>query len=1189
MPKRLRELYVALGNDPFLVEECLARPALVDRLARSFFRSDSRIHGAAKKSAEDLRAELERRGIGAFSTDPRRTDFGIVRRESRDKRDRSPEAFRGKEGERALEPEEFLRWRARLPERVGEIGPIIDSGSTFDILALIEEKPGLSFRVARFSIAKGTWDDWLSEASRDLDHRLVEPVGAGTDPLPRIRLAPTSSEAGGHPTDSCSGDGTWDNGSLDDVPENRQNHTSVWTGSVMLVWGGEDGGYLNTGGAYDPVTDSWVPMSTIGAPAARSYHAAVWTGDRMVVWGGYNGTFLDSGGRYDPATDTWVSTSRTAAPTVRRSHTAVWTGNRMVVWGGDDGTYLGSGGRYDPVSDTWASVTSVGAPAGRWDHTAVWTGSRMVVWGGYNGSFLNTGGRYDPIADAWTPTSTTGAPDGRRLHVAVWTGSRMIVWGGLSCCYLGTGGRYDPATDTWSATTTGSVPLGSEHSAAVWTGSVMIVWGGYAGGYLNEGGLYDPVVDRWTRTSIVGAPRGRSRHTAVWTGVSVVIWGGYSNGSPVNTGGRYDPETDGWTPTSLAGAPTARTHHSAVWTGNVMVIWAGGDVDDFSGYSTTGGRYDPTLDSWSPVSTVNAPGPRWWNTALWTGHFMVVWGGYYGPYLNTGGRYDPVADTWTATSLVGAPFGRYGHAAAWTGRQMIVWGGYGGSYWNNGGRYDPESDTWSSLSTAGAPAARFFPTAVWTGSVFVVWGGDNDVQSLNTGGRYDPATNSWTPTSTAGAPSARGGHSGVWSGSRMIIWGGWETVHPLNTGGSYDPTSDSWTPTSIVGAPAGHMSHTAVWTGESMIVWGGLEEGFVASDTGGRYDPVTDAWVPTSSVFAPSKRTYHTAVWADGEMLVWGGSDAYEHSASNTGGRYFVCSTNETPVAVAGADTLVECSGDSSATIRLDGTASSDPDSTPGTNDDIVDFAWTEKDRDLGHGAQIDWSFGVGEHAVLLTVTDRAGATSSDEVIVTVQDSLAPTGGISFPHGGECFGPSSLPVVVADSLSDTCDPDLARGYEPVGGPAYSGHGDYDVTLTATDVGGNAASDTVAFTIDTVPPIVKLVGGTGGSPLSTRIPFTVALLSSDDDGASGDVVHEVVKLNGCVAFDGLTYGDQDGLLSDEVMRLTNAELCRIFTACGFRGLLDAEVRAEATDCGGNVGSAVEIVPGKLRVKSGTCDR
>ena len=39
MPGRLRELFTSLGNDAFLVLECVARPALVDRLSRNFFAS----------------------------------------------------------------------------------------------------------------------------------------------------------------------------------------------------------------------------------------------------------------------------------------------------------------------------------------------------------------------------------------------------------------------------------------------------------------------------------------------------------------------------------------------------------------------------------------------------------------------------------------------------------------------------------------------------------------------------------------------------------------------------------------------------------------------------------------------------------------------------------------------------------------------------------------------------------------------------------------------------------------------------------------------------------------------------------------------------------------------------------------------------------------------------------------------
>ena len=44
MPDRLRELHAAMGNDPFLIEEAPARPALSDHLARTLFSYDKTIH-----------------------------------------------------------------------------------------------------------------------------------------------------------------------------------------------------------------------------------------------------------------------------------------------------------------------------------------------------------------------------------------------------------------------------------------------------------------------------------------------------------------------------------------------------------------------------------------------------------------------------------------------------------------------------------------------------------------------------------------------------------------------------------------------------------------------------------------------------------------------------------------------------------------------------------------------------------------------------------------------------------------------------------------------------------------------------------------------------------------------------------------------------------------------------------------
>jgi N-acetylneuraminic acid mutarotase len=79
----------------------------------------------------------------------------------------------------------------------------------------------------------------------------------------------------------------------------------------MIVWGGfNDSGYLNTGGRYDPGTDSWMATSTTNAPVGRQDCSVVWTGSEMIVWGGYVGVYLNTGGRYNPSIDSWTATSR---------------------------------------------------------------------------------------------------------------------------------------------------------------------------------------------------------------------------------------------------------------------------------------------------------------------------------------------------------------------------------------------------------------------------------------------------------------------------------------------------------------------------------------------------------------------------------------------------------------------------------------------------------------------------------------------------------------------------------------------------------------------------------------------------------------------------------------------------------------------------------------------------------------
>ena len=72
----------------------------------------------------------------------------------------------------------------------------------------------------------------------------------------------------------------------------------------MIVWGGEAGldlgYYFNTGGRYDPGTDSWRTTNIVNAPDGRYRHTAVWTGNEMIVWGGtlYSNGSTNTGGKY---------------------------------------------------------------------------------------------------------------------------------------------------------------------------------------------------------------------------------------------------------------------------------------------------------------------------------------------------------------------------------------------------------------------------------------------------------------------------------------------------------------------------------------------------------------------------------------------------------------------------------------------------------------------------------------------------------------------------------------------------------------------------------------------------------------------------------------------------------------------------------------------------------------------------
>jgi hypothetical protein len=258
LPERLLEVYRALGNDSVLIQECLARPVLVDRLARRFFSRDERIHGRARHEAEELRARLASGGQDPRAEDPHRSEVEIVREESDQGQGEAPLDSRNVPGLRdrrvVLSPLKFDEWRRRAAEEVRRVGEVVEERDRFVVSVVLGEGSGWA-RLASYVVAKVSWDNWWRSTSLRFDAdgavvvatpllRLPDPVGlAGWNPADGLNL-PSEPWSEGDSGPPCAAKEAWNNGVLDDplAYRRRFGHTAVWTGSVMVIWGGPQPG-----------------------------------------------------------------------------------------------------------------------------------------------------------------------------------------------------------------------------------------------------------------------------------------------------------------------------------------------------------------------------------------------------------------------------------------------------------------------------------------------------------------------------------------------------------------------------------------------------------------------------------------------------------------------------------------------------------------------------------------------------------------------------------------------------------------------------------------------------------------------------------------------------------------------------------------------------------------------------------
>lgn len=334
------------------------------------------------------------------------------------------------------------------------------------------------------------------------------------------------------------------------------------------------------------------------------------------------------------------------------------------------------------------------------DLVATWTGEELLIWG--EGALVDAprgdpeprrAAAYSPVTKSWRDITPYGSGQGGIWPGVAWTGSEWIVWGGEAGRVGGerqvvsTGVRIDPATGEWREMAPAPIE-GRVSPQTAWTGTEVIFLGGGTEDFARaEGGAaYDPVADTWREINMSGAPT-VNPGPGFWTGERLLFW---SVGEDAEIATAYDPEQDSWSPIPLDGAPIGTW--AAAWTGSEMLAW-GYDME--KGY-VAGGAYDPERQSWRQLSTSGAPlavPNRLTEDPVWSGTRMYVWGDYSSG-CRVGGFYDVASDRWSTFTSEGAPTNRYGHHLAWTGHSLLVIGGYGGHEGRygqvDGGEFFPE-------------------------------------------------------------------------------------------------------------------------------------------------------------------------------------------------------------------------------------------------------------------------------------------------------------------------------------------------------------------------------------------------------------------------------------------------------------------------------------------------------------------
>ena len=229
---------------------------------------------------------------------------------------------------------------------------------------------------------------------------------------------------------------------------------------------------------------------------------------------------------------------------------------------------------------------------------------------------------------------------------------------------------------------------------------------------------------------------------------------------------------------------------------------------------------------------------------------------------------------------------------------------------------------------------------------------------------------------------------------------------------------------------------------------------------------------------------------------------------------------NAIPVADAGLDQVVECTGNGQATVTLDASGSSDPDR------DVLQYSWSAPGITFTNptGAMTEAVFPLGTTLVTLTVKDGfPDSEDTDTVQITVQDTTPP---VLTPPAATTIFTCVSPNIGTATAVDTCG--VTAVTITNNAPTTFPLGETTVTWTATDAAGNAISASQ-----------KVTAILGDDPSCCPAGTNIILGTAGDDDLVGTFGNDCIlglagadTLNGKKGNDFLSGGDGlDTLVTD----------------------------------------------------------